>query len=181
MRRSTYQNPDTLILASYVLQEMTPPGKVRSFLFRPADWDGKSYHVFITFTPAGIILQGPLISGPNGTGLLADRTFDWFTDVRTPEELLPEFLQIEWQAEVAARDLIVLASLVPDSKVAEKLVTLAKDVEMGELSPDGLVTQLRTLGFATTAHDIGRDYPVDDATWLCAIQLHFSNLIRFPN
>lgn len=181
MRLSTYMTPDMTVLRQYLVLDQTPAGSVvRSFLFRPPEWDGKSAHAFITATPEGVIIQGPLVCGPDGHGFLSGKSLEWFLGVRTPEEVLSEFCSLSWQPCVATRDILTLARTTPP-EVTLQLEELAARALLGQESETAVKKKLLDLGYTReVAQEVGWDYPVDDAGWLCAIQ-HYMALALLLN
>lgn len=164
-------------LEGYLMTEITPlHSPVRAFrLDAPAD--EPQMPVLITFTPEGLILQslmGP--HGSEGNGVLAARGCDltWFCQVRTPEELLkPFFARKVYQEEAAYRDLLLLSS---GSPLDNGLRTLAEDT--AALSDQGtMMRRMLNLGFAMDLiSEVGVDYPLGDAGWICAIHEKFIEL-----
>jgi hypothetical protein len=165
-------------LEGYQMTEITPPDSpVRAFRL-DAPEDEPQMSVLITFTPEGLILQGSMgPSGSEGNGVLATRGCDlvWFCQNHTAEELLKHFFARKvYQPEAAMRDLKLLSSGMPTDP--EGLRGMAED--MGLLTDQGmLMKRLRTLGFSIDlASEVGMDYPLDDAGWICAIHRKFVEL-----
>lgn len=183
MRPHSYVTPEmTANLASYEVEELSRPGwQARCFLLRPKTWDGKSKYLFLTFTPGGIALQGPLLCGLRGRGVLSDpgKSFAWFMSDLAETDLLPTFLDVTWQFEVAERDLRDLAASVPEK--ASFYLHLA-DRLRDECEPDekGLLRILIEQG-CPDFDQVGYDYPLTDAGWLCAAQRRFVEAMRQVN
>lgn len=159
------------------MTEITPlHSPVRAFRL-DAPEDEPQMSVLITFTPEGLIIQGPLgPSGTEGNGVLAARGCDitWFCKVATPEELLkPFFARKVYQEEAAYRDLLLLSS---GSPIDNGLRKLAEDTVL--LSDQGaMMRRMLDLGFSMEViSEVGVDYPLGDAGWICAIHQKFTEL-----
>lgn len=164
-------------LEGYRMTEITPThSPVRAFRLDAPD-DEPQMPVLITFTPEGLIIQsqmGP--SGSEGNGVLAARGCDlaWFCRVQSQDELLkPFFARKVYQEEAAYRDLLLMSSGSPlDNGVrqlAEDAVALADQGTM--------MRRLINLGFPMdVVSEVGVDYPLSDAGWICAIHDKFVEL-----
>jgi len=164
-------------LLGYQMTEITPLNSpVRAFrLDAPADEPQMS--VLITFTPEGLILQGPM--GPRGTegnGVVAAKGCDlnWFCRVESQEELLKAFFALKvYQVEAAYRDLVKMAA---GSPLDNRIRTLSEDSK-ALLDQGVMMRRLLDLGFSMdVASEVGVDYPLDDAGWICAIHDKFVEL-----
>jgi hypothetical protein len=184
MQPPTYVTPEVeATLRSFVLTEVVPEGYgVRSFFLRPEAWDGKSYHLYLTFTPAGVALQGPLLCGPDGHGFLSDRSLEWFVSDLSEDAVLAHFCEKSWQYEVAERDLRALAAAATNPAQASALLQVADRVaSQCQPGPQALLSTLLGLGVPPLeAAEVGYDYPVGDAGWLCGVQRRFAQLMRPP-
>jgi len=170
-----YLNVDPLLreaFANFQLVEITPPQSlVRSFRLDPVK--GEPF-VLLTFTPEGLIIQGPL--GADLKGVFAGKGSDlnWFCKVPTQEALLESFYPCKiYQEEVAYLDLLQMSANSPKGLA---LCRLAEDTKA--LSDQGiLMRKLLKLGFAMDViSEIGMEYPLQDAGWICAIHAKFVEL-----
>lgn len=180
MRPSSYLQPAMQVLDTYVLDPTTPnQGSVCSYLLRPREWDGKSWHIFLLFTPAGTVLQGPLLTGPDGHGLMSDMGLEWFLADHSPDEILGAFASRTWQEQVAERDLRILAQNEADPEKAAQLEVLAQRIASGRGSAGWLTSELFDMGYPIDiARDVGWDYPFSDSGWVCAIHQCFLRHMR---
>ena len=155
----------------YILEQITPPGSVVQSFRLVSPEEGSKKSVLLTFTPEGITIQGlmgPL--GAEGFGVVSQRgaSLPWFVSVEKEEELLERFYSHkEYQVEAAERDLI----------------RLNLTVDPGLLHyPNELALELKRLGVpADLMWDVGVDYPLSDAGWICAIQKRFVELRKEVN
>jgi len=164
------------VLQAYVCENLVPSGLVRAYRLRPLDWDGHGHHAYVLATTSGTVIQGPLVCGLDGHGVMSGQPFDWFVSDLTPDEVLAAFCQKTWQSEVAEQDLIRMG------KEDVRLADLVRWVNTGMLGQEELARSLKDLGYAwSTAEGVGYGYPFYDAPWIVAIQQVMKHHIRFPN
>lgn len=167
-------------LSEYMLREVTlPTSYTRSFLLTPILWDGENQHALIPFTVEGIVLQGPLVLGIEAKGMVSEskKTLDWFHSELTEDEVCEAFLHQRWQYTVAERDLRVLAGREQYSPGKQEFLRgLADRIARCEGDRNSLTLTLRTTGGIdfVLAGQVGVDYPMPEAGWLCAIQRRFA-------
>ena len=161
----------TDVLEAHLLEEVTQStSPVRSFYLRPPS-GGSRRATLLTFTPEGIAIQGDLCPGTDGA-LAKGFDLAWFEGDVSEEDLCDAFLKKGFQLLAAARDLRT-------SRYAENsyLARLADLAEFGHVDEDHLRRALFEAGLSFQEVDqIGYDFPLDDAGWLCAIQRRFKAL-----
>lgn len=180
MRSSNYLTEEMQeAIVSYWVDDITPSEvQVHIYRVRPRAWDMRSHHAYVTFTPEGIAVMGPLVCGLRGRGILSppNRGLAWFVKPHPAEDLLEAFLDLTWQVEVAEQDLRDLASRTGDHA---EILLAAADAVAASADAEFVRDLLFRLGFDQDLVDeVGFDYPRDDAGWILAIHkifLHFFN------
>jgi hypothetical protein len=157
------------------------------------------YLTWITFTPAGIAIQGDCTPGGNGTVSVFSSAYDlpWFAKELAPSYLAEKFLKKSFHRELAQEalrnpidhglvddpeDPAFLKSPCGDEKadrrraaqLAELAYSLGSDVEYDRR---WLCEQLDELGYHSDSYGhIGCDYDPGELGWLCALQRCFVRL-----
>jgi len=156
------------------------------------------YAVYITFMchgadPAGVTPRGKMIvltgdiSFCDQTNAVASHygyDFEWFSDQLSERYLCEKFLRKCWSKEAAMRDIKDEAREIRENKESDagdlhragELETLARDIEVGEMGEGDVYNAYMEIN-RTDDYDIGYDYPLAEAGWLCAVQQKFRELL----
>ena len=170
----------------------------RAFMMKQRGYEGRMGSTLLMETPEGVVITGDLCPRANTRGVISDLGYNlgWFAGTSSADYLASKFLEKGWHAELAQRDMEVMAKavLAREYDDAEWAEILDGDDPPGERRRE-LAKQLRSLGrraddmggvsfmdeYHTEIHDDFEDtpgvgYDPDQLKMLCIIQSRFSVL-----
>jgi len=169
------------VMERLYLKEVVDTERIQSFYMRQPST--RIYCVLITFTPEGIVIQGDLTIGHNGTVSTIGYGLSWFKGRLSGDYLCEKFLPMSWNHDRVESDITYYAADesedLRDETDAEMPWNslLAWWEENGEYSgEESLYQKMMELGLETVDGVPGRGYKSADAGWLCAVQQRFAEL-----
>lgn len=147
------------------------------------------WRVQVTFTPEGIAIQGDIgLGAGHGVCSCPGYGFEWFAGLGRPQfdgkltetYLCEKFLRREFQRDVAIRDVKRRRDEAHTDGPHETYLewqTLFENIERADNEHDAYQTLWEAYSDDLDFEDVGMDYPLADAGWLCAIQQRFAALV----
>jgi hypothetical protein len=138
------------------------------------------YAFYVTFTPAGICIQGDITPERHGSVSAGGYGVDWFSGHLSPGYLCEKFLTPKFTATVAEQELRDPANLLRDDATPEQLRALDEAADglcdYGDNGGAWLHEQLSDAGFTVDEDVPGWGYRPQEADILVAIQCKFAEL-----
>jgi hypothetical protein len=136
---------------------------------------------YVTFTPAGICLQGDFTPKQNGSVSSRGYGVDWFSGELGGSYICEKFLQRKWVAELAADELRSSKCWARDGAsdhVRIELDGLVRQLDGGEMDGRQLHDAMEDLGLEVSDGMPGWGYDPREEAALRAIQQTFARLYR---